>query len=381
MKKFIYLCGMMLLSMNMMAQIDFYDQNWKLTFHDEFDTTRIWDTNSWISMPDNKWDAYPGYIIHGKEHQIYQYDHCVFDTSNGYMRLVAECDSIRIKNHEYHLPNVLNGHYPNTYGKTDSLYYFSGEIDTRTKFQYGYFEIQCKLPVHQGAFPAFWLFSSSSVPGNSYYEEIDIFEYSWWISSPQSPNPNPPGTGSKRCYTCALCFNDTENIRDGHIYGQAYPLIPSNSSDLDHFHKFGCKWTPEHIVWYFDGNIMNDYSNADSIPHRLLTLKTNYAIDSYYKHGGFWTGPGEMVIDYIHIYQLELDCQTDETISCQSDLDNFNYAVKKSISITSTVGQPIIYSNDKVTFRVTDTFEITGSFEVNSGAEFTILQQDCLPTD
>lgn len=287
MKKFIYLCGMMLLSMNMMAQIDFYDQNWKLTFHDEFDTTRIWDTNSWISMPDNKWDAYPGYIIHGKEHQIYQYDHCVFDTSNGYMRLVAECDSIRIKNHEYHLPNVLNGHYPNTYGKTDSLYYFSGEIDTRTKFQYGYFEIQCKLPVHQGAFPAFWLFSSSSVPGNSYYEEIDIFEYSWWISSPQSPNPNPPGTGSKRCYTCALCFNDTENIRDGHIYGQAYPLIPSNSSDLDHFHKFGCKWTPEHIVWYFDGNIMNDYSHADSIPHRLLTLKTNYAIDSYYKHGVF----------------------------------------------------------------------------------------------
>lgn len=88
-----------------------------------------------------------------------------------------------------------------------------------------------------------------------------------------------------------------------------------------------------------------------------------------------------MVIDYIHIYQLELDCQTDETISCQSDLDNFNYAVKKSISITSIVGQPIIYSNDKVTFRVTDTFEITGSFEVNSGAEFTILQQDCLPTD
>jgi hypothetical protein len=58
-------------------------------------------------------------------------------------------------------------------------------------------------------------------------------------------------------------------------------------------------------------------------------------------------------------------------------LNNFNYAVKNSISITSIVGQPIIDSGDKVTFRVADAFEITGPFEVNSGAEFTVIMQDC----
>ena len=61
------------------------------------------------------------------------------------------------------------------------------------------------------------------------------------------------------------------------------------------------------------------------------------------------------------------------------DLDNFNYAVKKTISVTSTLEQPVINSNDKVTFRVTDSFEITGPFMVAGGAEFTVRRQDCLP--
>ena len=47
----------------------------------------------------------------------------------------------------------------------DNKFYFSGAIEyvkniwfpDQGKFQYGYFEILCKLPIHQGAFPAFWL--------------------------------------------------------------------------------------------------------------------------------------------------------------------------------------------------------------------------------
>ncbi|MBR4155708.1 MAG: hypothetical protein IKU01_03265 [Bacteroidales bacterium] len=38
------------------------------------------------------------------------------------------------------------------------------------------FGIRCKLLVHQGAFPAFWLWDSKT---GEYYEEIDIFEYTW----------------------------------------------------------------------------------------------------------------------------------------------------------------------------------------------------------
>ena len=380
MKKFIYLCGMMLLSLNMMAQIDLNDRNWDTVFYDDFTTSRSWRHSDWYSIPDLYWRARPEkHITHGNEHQIYQYDHCLFDSSNGYIKLMAECDSIRIMNHDYDLPDIMNS-FPNTYGQTNGLLYFSGEIDTRRQFRYGYFEIRCKLPVHQGAFPAFWLYSSSDTTGNSYYEEIDIFEYSWGVSSPSGNNPNPPGTGSNRIYTCGIYFNDTENNPHDHSYGKAYPTIPSNSSDLGQFHTYGCKWTPDHVVWYFDGNIMNEYTDADSIPHRLLTLKTNYAIDAYYKRTeGIWEGPGEMLIDYIKVYQLDFDCLTDETITCQTDLDNFDYAVKKSISITSSLGQPVVSSSDRITFRVTDLFAITGAFEIKSGAEFTIHQKSCLP--
>ena len=93
-----------------------------------------------------------------------------------------------------------------------------------------------------------------------------------------------------------------------------------------------------------------------------------------------WEGPGTMTIDYINVYQLNWDCDTDETITCQSDLDNFNYAVKKTISVTSTLNEPVVSRADKVTFRVTDSFEATGPFEVLQGGEFAVILQEC-PTE
>jgi hypothetical protein len=38
MKKIIYLCAMMLLCLNMMAQIDPYDKNWDTIVFDDFST-------------------------------------------------------------------------------------------------------------------------------------------------------------------------------------------------------------------------------------------------------------------------------------------------------------------------------------------------------
>ena len=90
-----------------------------------------------------------------------------------------------------------------------------------------------------------------------------------------------------------------------------------------------------------------------------------------------WQGPGEMLIDYIRVCQLVWDCSTDEVITCQSDLDGFEYGVKKSVSITSTVNEPVVGSGDNVTFRITDSFEVTGPFIVDNGAGFTVIQQLC----
>ena len=75
--------------------------------------------------------------------------------------------------------------------------------------------------------------------------------------------------------------------------------------------------------------------------------------------------------------ELVAEYDVDRRIPCQSDLDNFNYAVKKTVSVTSMVDEPIVSSGENVTFRVTDSFEITGAFEVQQGGKFTVIQQDC----
>lgn len=88
-------------------------------------------------------------------------------------------------------------------------------------------------------------------------------------------------------------------------------------------------------------------------------------------------GTDEMVIDYIKVYQLATDCSTDETITCQNDLDSFDFKLKKSVAITASNGPITVDNTDKVTFRVTDSFEITGPFQVDLGGEFTVIRQDC----
>ena len=394
MKKFIYFCGMMLLSLNMMAQIDLNDRNWQCVLNEQFNEGALywkWDTLRFLNTSDYNWKAYLSTIAPKGEHEIYQFGNCQINTADSTMHLIAYYDSLNIHQNNYYLPKWM---WPENngpgYPQNDSLFYFSGALEyykqryvqneEDRKFQYGYFEIRCKLPTHQGAFPAFWLQASCDTTGNKYYEEIDIFEYSWWITSTSThaPNHNSPGLGSKRCYTCGIYYNDTDTSYRNHSYGRAYPTIPSYSNDLDQFHRYSCEWMPDHVIWYFDGIVLNEYYNVDSIPHRPLRLKTNYAIDGYYKHGNVpWLGPGDMVIDYIKTYQLKWDCNKNETITCQTDLNNYDYAVKKSVSITSTIDEPIIETGNKITFRVTDSFEITGPFEVQNGAEFTIITQRC----
>ena len=392
MKKFIYLCGIMLLSINMMAQIDLYDRNWNAVLIEDFDQGASywqWDTLRFLNLGDYSWKSYiGGTIAPSGEHEVYQYNNCQINAADHTMHLVAYYDSIHIHDSIYKLPKfMLPDHYPHT----DSTFYFSGALEyykeryphnsDERKFRYGYFEIRCKLPVHQGAFPTFWLQSSCDTCANKFYEEIDVFEYSWWITSPSGPNPDPPGTGSKRCFTCGIYFNDKENNSDGHSYGRAYPLLPSSSSDLDEFHTYSCEWMPDHVIWYFDGIVLNEYTNMDSIPHRPLELIANYAIDKYCFHSNStWFGPDEMLIDYINVVQLKWECDNIETITSQNDLDNFDYAVKKSISITSLVEEPVVKHNDKITFRVTDSFEVTSPFEVEEGAEFTVIMQSCPPS-
>ena len=395
MKKFIYFCGMMLLSLNMMAQTC-PDPNWEGFLIENFDEASSywrWDTNN-FSNKNHKWKAYHGNRIESDSLlHIYQFANAQYDSIEHTMNLVAVFDSMgRIQDTLFYLPTNGSSFESIYY---DNKHYFSGAIEYVNniwqahtgKFSYGYFEIRCKLPTHRGAFPAFWLQSSSKDPADPYYEEIDIFEYSWWVTSPSGENPEPPGTGSTRCFTTGIYHNLTGQLANhtNESFARNYPMVPPSSNDLNDWHTFGCEWMPDHVYWFFDGQLVNSFYDPMHIPRHKMFLKANYAIDSYAwnkaNNEPRWSGSDEMVIDYIKVYQLKLDCNKNETITCQSDFDNFDYKLKKNISITSSVSETTVSSNDTVVYRVTDSFEVTGPFQVNSGANFTVLKNDCPNSD
>lgn len=390
MKKFIYLCGMMLLSMNMMAQIDPYDRNWGNgpVFSDNFDEQNRQFDNT-FQEPLGKWISYahclwPSGVTKKKMMQIYQWDKSIIEAENSIIRLNSNyirSTPITCNEQLYTLP-------PNTFGvnyqcdpNNNELYYYSGMIESlpTNKFRYGYFEIKCKLPVHHGAFPAFWLWDSQK---NEYYEEIDILEYSWDFTGESGQNPSHPQIGSRRHYTSGIWYNPNSH-QNYHSIGRVFPEISENEDDLTGWHIYGCEWLPDQVIFYRDGKAISKVNGRANIPQHAMTLKANYAIDRYALNGyqlgnsPYWEGSDEMVIDYINVYQLNWDCSTEEIIARQLELDQFNYAVKKSITITSSIEPVFVQSTDKVTFRATDFFEITGSFQTDSGSEFTVIMQGC----
>ena len=182
MKRIVYLCCLVMTCLTMTAQIDPTDSNWDTIVLDNF-TNNSWNTwDNWlISHPTGYYKAFipewPSGVSRGStEHQVYQRENCQFDNIGG-LRLesVYEGGSNNqpLQCGDYDIPP---GKICDTSHHT--LFYTSGRIETGARFLYGYFEIKCSLPIHKGSFPAFWLYGQ----GTNYYNEIDIFEYSWGSS-------------------------------------------------------------------------------------------------------------------------------------------------------------------------------------------------------
>lgn len=389
MKKFIYLCGMMLLSLNMTAQIDLNYMNWNTIINEEFNTPgRTWDTLSFLSS-DDLWRACSGHGVTSRNYpMLYQFTQCHFNDSEGVMELVSEFDSLdSIPKNNYYLPKFMwPSHGGDGYPQSDSLFFFSGNINYVNynhqthkidKFLYGYFEIRCKLPIHNGSWPAFWLFGN----GPTTYEEIDILEYSL----------SDCDHDTLKGYSCGIWHNPngtnydfSDSINDGaHKFFEYRHHLPPSALDLRQYHTYGCEWMPDYIRWYCDGVIVAEYHDIEHIPQHPKTLKANYALKNYSldntNQPNGWSGSDVMTIDYIRVYALNTDCETDELITTGSQFASYDHKMKHSITIGSSNSAVIVPSNTNVSMRASDFILINGEFEIPSNSQMTLSVHDCPP--
>lgn len=102
----------------------------------------------------------------------------------------------------------------------------TGEAFTQT---YGYFEAKARLPVQPGALPAFWMQPIESNP-----PEIDVYEVF-------GERPRELSVGA---------HVDCQN--NGMPTGRGAPVSMEQRVD-GRFTVFGCRWTPEHVAFFVDG--------------------------------------------------------------------------------------------------------------------------------
>lgn len=187
--------------------------NWAMTFSDEFTGTALntarWNDTIWYETS----NATKNYAV-----------------SNGSLKIWPQRDAT---------------------GK-----FFNRTIDTDGKYYqtYGFFEIEAKLPIGKGTWPAFWLFNHIGTRR----PEIDIMEaYA--------------GGGPASCWSDAnfhpTAYAPTVWIDAGRLAGTKTIL----TSDLSAaFHKYAVKWEASKQTFYFDGREV--FSIAVTMPDTMYVM-------------------------------------------------------------------------------------------------------------
>lgn len=396
MKKFIYLCVLMMLGLNVIGQINL-NEGWSNILNEQFTGTgRGWDSRFREQRPasipaDSVWvrrwrvnaiESSLGVTKPGFFH-AYQCTNTLFNNgtlNDNKMRLVAQCIS--------YAPLQCDGCYPTGYvlphpeyhecsTEKNFIFYYTGNIQSyQQSYHYGYYEIECALPIHPGIHTSFWIWGphKDTLEGIKRYEEIDIMEYSKgdWNGD------------EERGYSSGIWFRqqDINDTLSPEQYSYKQFHLAQTEPDISHMHTYGCEWMPDHVIFYRDGMVTHEIFDEEHIPKYPKYIKTGYTIDDnavkkvndtlYYPE---WMGPDTITINYIKVYQLDTDCETDEYVQNTQQLNQIN-SMKRSITISNPSGMTLPSTTNK-TLRASDFILINEPFEAASGAQLTLMVHDC----
>jgi beta-glucanase (GH16 family) len=175
----------------------------------------------------------------------------------------------------------------------------SARLNSKMAFTYGKVEVRAKLPFGVGTWPAVWMLGQNINEPGAYWQpshgntswpacgEIDIMEH--W--------------GSNQNYVSSALHTPSSSGATVNVGG----TLLSNVSDS--FHVYAMEWTDEFIAFSVDGVVHYTYQPStknsatwpfDAPQYILLNVAIQSNIDT-----GFTES--EMVIDYVRVYQSDLN--------------------------------------------------------------------------
>ena len=245
-------------------------QKFELLWQDNFDSTQI-DYSRWSNC--YSW----GRTIVTNHELEYYTDGKNFQIKDGILIIKPRREEIKA---------LVNPSAPADKLMEDSLInlrsfsYTSGLLRSKEKYQYGKFEIRCKLPAGNGTWPAFWLYGGDC-------GEIDVFEKPWVFHNSISNNLHYDSSGIRRDDFCLIPIKKPINIRKG-------------------FHTYTIEWTPEKIVWSLDSVPLRvaTYHYTNCTMELLVSLAL--ANDDFWGHThGKSSKRSAFEIDYIKVWKLK----------------------------------------------------------------------------
>ena len=309
------------------------DKNWEVVFQDDFNSFNNirWNINDYL------------HSINDPQHYILNN----VEINNGKLVFTTQKETYKCTK-------------PNCNCNNGTFNYTSGHVTSNSLYKYGYFEIYAKLPASSGYWPAFWLWNNS--PGtqtsNCWYNEIDIFEaYGWKADIVES-----------RVHWGFQCPADIYDSLEKGLHTCDYSTG---------YHWYGLEWDSKQITWYVDRKIVRQVANnMDGIGiQNPMGIIINVSLS------GATTGniinsttifPNYMYVDQCNVYQLKCDKNT--VVNEITNYNTFNYAVKKSISLS---GVSSLTLGQNVFLRATDYIELKDGFTIPNGAELYLDNNPC----
>jgi beta-glucanase (GH16 family) len=315
------------------------DQNWDIIFFDNFNSidTSIWDT-----------DPFP--IWHGADYEFHP-------------------NKLSINSSNLLITSTENGSMIET-----------GAIQSKESYGFGYFEARIKFQVQGTTWNnAFWLARGySNIPRGS-----DGLITPYYHPCCNAPSCTPQDVWWDEIDIEVLQdYQVTSNIHRvfGNCTNSYEPgiMIYNKTNDyINNYHIYGIEYSSDKIRFYLD-NYKWDERNSSQLPDSSLWIIFNTGF--IYKTGNIAnnTFPGYYYVDWVKYYKLKTSlCETDATILSNSDLQNFQYGLRRNITLGN--GSSNIYLNygDKVTLRASNSININGSFTVPIGSTFDIIPTQC----